>query len=210
MGDRGPSVCHVLKEMHKGCIRVWEAGLQGFSLGSMEGAARRVDKTVYRKQGSSTEQTQCSEHTGMEHSADYQQSTGLSQGKEKLRKQNQNSQLSSNKESWTSLARKRIVSSENVWTQKTFKAMILNLPNAGTLQYSSCVGENPNHKIIALLLHNWNVATVVNHNGNIWYAIPKKVMAHKLRTTALRACEFWSHLLHPVGYLHFKLFVYFS
>ena len=27
----------------------------------------------------------------------------------------------------------------------------------------------PNHKIISLLLHNWNVATVVNHNGSIWY-----------------------------------------
>jgi hypothetical protein len=28
----------------------------------------------------------------------------------------------------------------------------------------------PHHKIISLLLHNWNFATVLNHNVNIWYA----------------------------------------
>ena len=55
----------------------------------------------------------------------------------------------------------------------------------------SHVVVNPNHKIISLLLHNCNFATVVNHNVNILYAgylicnSPKVVMVHRLRITVL-------------------------
>jgi hypothetical protein len=47
--------------------------------------------------------------------------------------------------------------------------VVLNLPNAATLQYSfSCCG-NLNHKITLLLLNNYNFASVTNHNINMWY-----------------------------------------
>jgi hypothetical protein len=58
--------------------------------------------------------------------------------------------------------------------QKSFplKADVLSLPNASTLWYSSsCCGEPhpPNCKVISLLLHNYNFATVMNHDVNNQY-----------------------------------------
>jgi hypothetical protein len=41
------------------------------------------------------------------------------------------------------------------------------------------------HNIILFLLHNCNFAIVMNNNINIWYAIPKGAVTHRLRTTAL-------------------------
>jgi hypothetical protein len=58
----------------------------------------------------------------------------------------------------------------------------------------------PNHKIISLLFHNCNFATVRNYNVNIWYAeyliynlcesvvcyTAKGVVTHRLRTSDLK------------------------
>ena len=53
---------------------------------------------------------------------------------------------------------------------KASRPAVLNLPSAGTLPYSSsCCGDPPpNHKIILLILHNCNFATVMNYNANIF------------------------------------------
>lgn len=42
-----------------------------------------------------------------------------------------------------------------------------------------------NHKVIPLLFHKCNFATLMNHNVNIWHAIPSGIGTHSLRTTAL-------------------------
>ena len=49
------------------------------------------------------------------------------------------------------------------------RAAVFSLPNTATLSYSSlCIGDPPPLTIIIfLLLHNCNVATVMNHNVNI-------------------------------------------
>ena len=46
------------------------------------------------------------------------------------------------------------------------RAVVLNLPNAGALSYSSLCGDSPNHKIILLLFYNCNFATVMNCSVN--------------------------------------------
>lgn len=46
-----------------------------------------------------------------------------------------------------------------------------------------------NHKIVLVLLHNHSFTTVLNHNVNIWYAAPKGVTTHRLRTVALCPVE---------------------
>jgi hypothetical protein len=43
----------------------------------------------------------------------------------------------------------------------------LNLPNALTFNTVPHIAVNPNHKIILLLFHNFNFATVMNHNVNL-------------------------------------------
>jgi hypothetical protein len=45
-----------------------------------------------------------------------------------------------------------------------FKAVVLNLPNPTTFQYSPHVVAKPNIKLFSLLLHNYNFATVMNLN----------------------------------------------
>ena len=48
----------------------------------------------------------------------------------------------------------------------------------------------PNYKIILLLLHNCNFATVMNHYVNIWYVTPVKesgAATQRLRMTELAA-----------------------
>lgn len=44
--------------------------------------------------------------------------------------------------------------------------VIINLPDAVTLQYSSSGCGDPSHKITSLLLHNYNFATAINYNVN--------------------------------------------
>ena len=51
--------------------------------------------------------------------------------------------------------------------KKDLRAVVFNLPNTMTLKYSSSCCRDPNHKIISLLLHNCNFATVMNCNVNI-------------------------------------------
>lgn len=43
----------------------------------------------------------------------------------------------------------------------------------------------PSYKIISLLL-NYNIATVMNRNKNIWYVSAKEVVTHRLRATAYK------------------------
>lgn len=63
---------------------------------------------------------------------------------------------------------------------------VLDLPNAVTFQCSSSWCADPNHKVISLLLHNLNFATVMNHNVNIsGNRFAKGVMTHRMRTTGL-------------------------
>lgn len=46
--------------------------------------------------------------------------------------------------------------------------MVLHLPKAKRDPLTVCrVAMTPNRKIISLLLHNWNLATIVNRNVNI-------------------------------------------
>lgn len=52
------------------------------------------------------------------------------------------------------------------------RTVVLSLPNA--MEYSSLCFDEPNHKTILLPLHNRNFVTVINHNVNIWYGIPKR------------------------------------
>lgn len=47
--------------------------------------------------------------------------------------------------------------------------VILKLPKAVTLYYSSSCCGDPHHRIISLLLHKCNFA-VMNYNVNIWHA----------------------------------------
>ena len=50
-------------------------------------------------------------------------------------------------------------------------AVVLNLSNAATLQYSFPYAVlTPTMKLFLLLLRNWNVATVMNHNVTIWWS----------------------------------------
>lgn len=69
--------------------------------------------------------------------------------------------------------------------------MVLNLPIATALQFSSsCCGDHPTENY-SLQLHNCGFATLENHNINIWqsrYLIcdPKRVTTQRLRTSALK------------------------
>ena len=45
------------------------------------------------------------------------------------------------------------------------RPVVLNLPNAVTLEYGSpCCGDPPTTRLFSLLLHNCNFATVINQN----------------------------------------------
>ena len=52
------------------------------------------------------------------------------------------------------------------WTEQWFSAFLMPWPFNNTVPH---VVVTSNHKIILLLLHNCNFATVINHNVNIWY-----------------------------------------
>lgn len=100
--------------------------------------------------------------------------------------------------------------------EKFHHAVLLNLPNAVTLlQFLMvCWPPQPNHKIISLLLHNRNFATVMNPNVDVWCAAylmcglckrvfwpAKGIVTHRLRTTSeqtgrsarLTLCKSLSH-----------------
>jgi hypothetical protein len=47
------------------------------------------------------------------------------------------------------------------------RAVALSLPNAVTFNTVPHVVVTPNHKVIMLLLHNCNFATIMNHHVNI-------------------------------------------
>lgn len=53
--------------------------------------------------------------------------------------------------------------------QRSSNAAVLSLPNAAILQYSPSWRAHPapNHKVIELLLRNYNFATVMSHKVNI-------------------------------------------
>lgn len=48
----------------------------------------------------------------------------------------------------------------------------------------SCYSD-PQPRIILLIFHNYNFATVKNCNINIWHGISKRIRTHRLRTTTL-------------------------
>lgn len=48
----------------------------------------------------------------------------------------------------------------------------------------SCYSD-PQSRIILLIFHNYNFATVKNCNINIWHGISKRIRTHRLRTTTL-------------------------
>lgn len=50
----------------------------------------------------------------------------------------------------------------------SFCAVVFNLPNVSTLYTVPQVVVNPNHKIILLLIQNYNFSTIMNYNANIW------------------------------------------
>ena len=87
-----------------------------------------------------------------------------------------------------------------------FGLMVLNLPNALTLQSSSsCCGDPPTIKlfccyfITVVLLLLWIVMQISNMQ-DIWYGIPKGVLTHRLRTACFRGIgvhhgkEVWSQI----------------
>jgi hypothetical protein len=77
------------------------------------------------------------------------------------------------------------------WTQLlSLSQVVLHLPSAVTFDTVPHVVLTPSHRISSLLLHNCNVAAVMNCNVNTWYAgisyvIPNVVTAHRVRTTGL-------------------------
>lgn len=45
----------------------------------------------------------------------------------------------------------------------------------------------PNHKIILLILHNYNFVTVMTYNVDIWHVTSEGVVTYRLRTPVLAA-----------------------
>jgi hypothetical protein len=78
---------------------------------------------------------------------------------------------------------------ENTQFYKTKKsgAVVLNLPNAVTIELQFLMlWWPPSIKLFFLLLHNCNFATVMNHNVNIfWNMFAKEVSTHRLTTSTL-------------------------
>ena len=53
------------------------------------------------------------------------------------------------------------------WQAKPITSVVLNLPTVVTFNTVPPAVVTPNHKLILLLLHNCNFATVMDHNINI-------------------------------------------